>query len=277
MRLRLKTRELDLSAPIVMGVLNVTPDSFSDGGRFLDIQNALTHARRMVAEGARILDVGGESTRPGAAAVSVSEELDRTIPVIERLKREVDVVLSIDTMKPEVMRAACSAGAELINDVMALRAPGALQTARDTGAAVCLMHMQGEPRTMQAAPHYGDVLAEVRTFLQERRNACLQAGIEPDQILLDPGICFGKTLAHNLRLLANLETLASLDQPLLVGVSRKSMFEKILGAPVEERLSGGLAVAALAVWQSAAIIRTHDVRATADAIQVAIRMKKERV
>lgn len=277
MRLRLKTRELDLSTPIVMGVLNVTPDSFSDGGRFLGVEDALARARQMAAEGALILDVGGESTRPGAAAVSVQEELDRIVPVIERLHRELDVVVSIDTMKPEVMRAACAAGAELINDVMALRAPGALAAAHASGAAVCLMHMQGEPLTMQVNPHYEDVLAEVRQFLGERLAVCVEAGIPHEKILLDPGIGFGKTLAHNLRLLANLDAFETLNCPLLIGVSRKSMFEKILGASVDERLPGGLAAAALAVWQSAAIIRTHDVRATADAVKVAMTIKKERL
>jgi dihydropteroate synthase len=268
MQLRLKTRVLDLSAPVVMGVLNVTPDSFSDGGRYVSVEAALAQARRMIEEGAAIVDVGGESTRPGAEPVPEAEELARVLPVIERIGRELGCVISIDTMKPGVMRAACAAGAELVNDVMALRAPGALEAARDAGAAVCLMHMQGEPRTMQQAPQYRDVVAEVRAFLAARIDACLEAGIGPDQILVDPGFGFGKTLAHNLKLLGALGEIAALGPPLLIGVSRKGMFGQLLDRPAGERLAGGVAAAALAAWQGARIVRTHDVRATMDALKV---------
>lgn len=276
MRLRLKTRTLDLTKPLVMGILNVTPDSFSDGGQHAGTDAAVAHARRMVESGAALIDVGGESTRPGAAPVSEQEELDRTLPVIERLRREVDVVLSIDTMKPAVMRAACGAGAELINDVAALRMPGALTAAADSGAAVCLMHMQGEPRTMQQEPRYDDVVAEVRAFLEARVSACAAAGIAADRLLVDPGIGFGKSLEHNLSLLANLETFSTLGAGLLIGVSRKSLFHKLLGLPVERRLHASLSGAVLAVWQSAAIVRAHDVAATWEAIQVAQAIRERR-
>lgn len=269
MQLKLKTRLLDLGAPVVMGVLNVTPDSFSDGGRFLAPAAALAQARKMVQDGARIVDVGGESTRPGAAPVSEQEELDRVIPVIERLGRELDCVVSVDTMKPAVMRAACAAGAELVNDVRALRAPGALEVVRDCGAAVCLMHMQGEPRTMQQAPQYGDVVAEVQAFLDERIAACAAAGVGPDRIVLDPGFGFGKTLDHNLALLGRLEILAAGRPPLLVGLSRKSMFRQLASRESADRLPGSLAAAAIAVFKGAAIVRAHDVAATVDAIRVA--------
>jgi len=268
MQLQLKTRVLDLSAPVVMGVLNVTPDSFSDGGQFTSADAALAQARRMVEEGAAIVDVGGESTRPGAEPVPEAEELARVLPVIERIGRELGCVISIDTMKPGVMRAACAAGAELVNDVMALRAPGAIEAVRDAGAAVCLMHMQGEPRTMQQAPQYGDVVQEVRAFLAARLDACLKAGIGADRIVVDPGFGFGKTLAHNLKLLGSLGEIAALGPPLLVGVSRKGMFGQLLDRPAGERLAGGVAAAALAAWQGARIVRTHDVRATMDALKV---------
>ena len=274
--LRLKSRVLDLSTPIVMGVLNVTPDSFSDGGRHATVAAALARAREMAGEGASIIDVGGESTRPGAPAVAESEELQRVLPVIERIRRELDCAISIDTMKPAVMRAACAAGAELINDVMALRAPGALEAARDSGAAVCLMHMQGEPRTMQRSPVYADVVEEVSAFLRDRAAACLAVGIGRDRIVLDPGFGFGKTLDHNLELLGGIDVLAELGLPVLVGVSRKSMFGTLTGQPVESRLSGSLAAAALAVWQGAHIVRTHDVRATIDALKVTAAVRAAR-
>ncbi|MEW6167850.1 MAG: dihydropteroate synthase [Pseudomonadota bacterium] len=262
--------------PCVMGVLNVTPDSFSDGGRYRERDAAVAHALQLVAEGAAIVDIGGESTRPGAAPVAEQEELDRVVPVIEALRARSDVVISIDTMKPAVMRAACAAGAEIVNDVGALTAPGAIEAVREAGAAVCLMHMQGEPRTMQAAPHYADVVAEVRAFLLERLQACTKAGIDDNRIVVDPGIGFGKTLEHNLSLLANLRALAVGGRPLLIGVSRKSMFGRLLGREVGERLAGGLAAAALAVWQGAAIVRAHDVAATVDAVRTAhaIRVKR---
>lgn len=259
-----------------MGVLNVTPDSFSDGGLHPTCEAAVERAMQMVDEGAAIIDVGGESTRPGAVPVGLQQELDRVVPVIEALRARSEVVISVDTMKPEVMRAACAAGAELINDVSALSAPGAMEVVVATGAAACLMHMRGEPRTMQADPRYADVLSEVRDFLEQRWRACLDAGIDASRLLLDPGIGFGKSLDHNLTLLANLDTLAVAGTPILVGVSRKSMFEALLGRGVDERLAGGLAVAALAVWQGAAIVRAHDVRATCDAVRTASAMRTRR-
>jgi len=276
MQLRLKSRVLDLSAPVVMGVLNVTPDSFSDGGRFATVDAALARARTLVAEGARIVDVGGESTRPGAQPVAEAQELERVVPVIERIRAELDCVVSVDTMKPGVMRAACGAGAEIINDVMALRAPGALAAAAGTGAAVCLMHMQGEPRTMQQAPVYLDVVEEVGAFLRERAEACIAAGIASERLVLDPGFGFGKTLQHNLELLGGLDVIVELGLPVLVGVSRKSMFGQLLGRPVGEREAGSLAGAVMAVWQGARIVRTHDVRATMDALKVTAAVRAAR-
>ncbi len=268
MELRLPRGSLDLSVPLVMGVLNVTPDSFSDGGHHADVESALRRAASMVAEGARIIDVGGESTRPGAEAVPEQLELDRVIPVIERLNRNFGVVISIDTMKPAVMRAACQAGAQIINDVNALRAPGAVEAASQTGAAVCLMHMQGGPRTMQQSPQYAEVAEEVCQFFADRILACQRGGIDLSSLLLDPGIGFGKTLDHNLRLLSQLPRLAALGRPLLVGVSRKSMFQHLLGREVSERLPASLGAASVAAWLGAAIVRAHDVRATADALAV---------
>jgi dihydropteroate synthase len=276
MKLQLRSRVLDLEPPVVMGVLNVTPDSFFDGGRYQVGSAALARAREMVEEGAAIIDVGGESTRPGAEPVSEQEEIDRVSPVVESLRRELDTVVSVDTMKPAVMRAACAAGAEIINDVMALRAPGAGEAARDAGAAVCLMHMQGAPRTMQAAPQYSDVLEEVWGFLQERVASCEHAGIPRERLLVDPGIGFGKTLEHNLTLLAHLPRFGSLGCAMLVGVSRKSMFQQLLGQPTAGRLHGSIAAAAVAVWQGAAIVRAHDVKATVDAIRVAHALKARR-
>jgi dihydropteroate synthase len=269
LRLVCADRVLDLSRPVVMGVLNVTADSFSDGGRYRDADAARAHGRAMVAAGAGIIDVGGESTRPGADPVSLQEELDRVVPVIEALHRDVDAVISIDTMKPEVMRAAVAAGAGLVNDVLALQAPGALEAVAATRAAVCLMHMQGTPRTMQAAPEYSDVVGEVGAFLQARAEACIAAGIATDRIALDPGFGFGKTLEHNLTLLAGLQRLAAGQYPLLVGLSRKSMLGKLLGRPVEQRLAGSLALATIAVLHGACIIRCHDVAETCDAAAVA--------
>ncbi len=252
-----------------MGVLNVTPDSFSDGGRYATGQAALAQARAMHAAGARIIDVGGESTRPGAAPVDEQAELDRVLPVIEALVRDLDVIVSIDTMKPGVMRAGVAAGAGMINDVKALQEPGALEAAGASEAAVCLMHMQGEPRTMQAHPVYADIVAEVSEFLLQRARACELAGISPDRIALDPGFGFGKTLAHNLGLLAGLSRLAGAGYPLLVGLSRKSMLGKLLGREVEARLPGSLALATIAVLNGARIVRSHDVAETLDAVRVA--------
>jgi dihydropteroate synthase len=230
----------------------------------------------MIADGAAIIDVGGESTRPGAMPVDEADEIARVVPVIVALRAESDVVISIDTMKPAVMRAACAAGAEIVNDVFALRADGAIDAVRDAGAAVCLMHMQGRPRTMQHAPQYDDVVAEVSAFLRERIAACEAAGLARERLCIDPGIGFGKRLEHNLDLLRALPALQAPGCPVVLGVSRKSMFGDLLGRPLDERLPGALAAAAIAVWQGVAIVRTHDVRATADAVRVAqaLRLKQ---
>jgi dihydropteroate synthase len=268
MQLDCAGRLLDLSRPVVMGVLNVTPDSFADGGRYLDLGAACDHALQMVDAGAAIVDIGGESTRPGAAPVTVEEELQRTLPVIDRLVGRIDAVISIDTLKPEVMRRAVAAGAGLINDVMALRAPGALETAAATGVAVCLMHMQGEPRSMQRSPQYADVVGEVKRFLLQRAQACAAAGIAANRICIDPGFGFGKTLQHNLQLLAALDELAALGWPLAVGLSRKSMLQILTGKEVNERLAGSIALASIAALKGARILRVHDVAATCDAMKI---------
>jgi dihydropteroate synthase len=264
---RCRNRTLDLTRPIVMGILNVTPDSFSDGGRYAALDAALERARQMVAEGAAIIDVGGESTRPGALAVDASVEIARVVPVIEGIAAGCDVAISIDTSKPSVMRAAAAAGACIINDVYALREPGARAIAAESQAGVCLMHMQGEPRTMQDRPHYNDVVAEVMEFLARERRACIEAGVASDAIALDPGFGFGKNLEHNLTLLRELPRFAPLHAPLLIGVSRKSVIGKILGKSVNDRLYGGLGLAALAVANGARIVRTHDVGPTVDAVR----------
>jgi dihydropteroate synthase len=266
---RCRDRSLDLGAPVVMGVLNVTPDSFSDGGRFAGRDAALTHARRMIDEGAAIIDIGGESTRPGAAPASVDEELDRVVPVIEALRRESAAFISIDTSKPAVMHAACVAGADIINDVRALREPGAISAAASAGAGICLMHMKGEPRTMQVAPRYDDVVGEVSTFLAERVAACRAAGIESARICIDPGFGFGKRIVDNLVLLKHLRQLGNLGVPIAVGLSRKSMLAKITGRDVDDRTAGSITLAAIAVLNGARIVRAHDVAATVDAIRVA--------
>lgn len=270
MRLICRDRQLDLSRPAVMGVLNVTPDSFSDGGEYLDAGAAVERALEMVDEGAGIVDIGGESTRPGAEPVAEAEERDRVLPVIEALRPRTRAAISIDTVKPGVMRAACAAGADLINDVRALRGDGALEAAADTGAAVCLMHMQGEPRTMQKNPVYGDVVAEVRDFLAERAAACEAAGIPRERLIVDPGFGFGKTLEHNLALLRRLDEIAALDLPVLVGLSRKSMFARLLGdMPAKARVPASLAAATIAVIHGARLVRAHDVAATRQAVDVA--------
>lgn len=261
-------RTLDLSRTAIMGILNVTPDSFSDGGVFLVRDRAIARAVGMADEGADIIDVGGESTRPGAQPVSVQQELDRTIPVIEALRGAVPIPVSIDTSKPEVMRAAVAAGAGLINDVTALRQPGALTAAAELDVPVCLMHMQGEPRSMQDNPEYGDVVAEVGAFLRARIEACAAVGIPRERLLVDPGFGFGKTLAHNLTLLRRLDELGALGVPLLVGLSRKSMIGKALDLPVDGRLYASVALALIAVQNGARVVRVHDVRATRDAIRM---------
>jgi len=261
-------KSLDLSAPHVMGIVNVTPDSFSDGGRFFSADKALEQARKLVADGATIIDIGGESTRPGSEPVGVEEEIRRVIPAIEAIHKELDVVISIDTMKAEVMRAAVAAGASLINDVNALRGDGALQAAAELGVPVCLMHMQGSPQTMQQQPHYVDVVSEVNEFLSERVAACEAAGISRSKIILDPGFGFGKNARHNLRLMKHLSVITGSDLPVLVGVSRKSIIGAMLNVSVEERLAGSLALASLAIWQGAKIIRSHDVRETVQAVRL---------
>jgi dihydropteroate synthase len=246
-----------------MGVVNVTPDSFSDGGRFEDAESALAHAHRLLEEGADILDVGGESTRPGAAAVSEDEELRRILPVVRQLR---DVPVSVDTRKPAVMRAALDLGASMINDIEALASPAAMAAVAKSDCAVCLMHMKGEPGTMQRDPHYDDVVAEVKSFLDERVSAARAAGITPGRIVVDPGFGFGKTVAHNLELLKRLAELS--DLPILAGLSRKSSLQKITGRPVEERLAGSLAMALLALQRGAKILRVHDVKETRDVVAV---------
>ncbi|MCC7547673.1 MAG: dihydropteroate synthase [Burkholderiales bacterium] len=258
---------LALDRPLIMGVLNVTSDSFSDGGRFLDAAQAIEHGRRMVEEGADILDIGGESTRPGAAESSVQEEADRVLPVIEAL-RTMDVPISVDTRKPQLMYQALAAGADMINDIEALRAPGAMSAVAASRCALCLMHMQGDPKTMQQAPQYQDVLAEVRSFLRERVSACETAGIARDRLVVDPGFGFGKTLQHNLVLLRGLPQLSADGIPVVAGLSRKSMLGRITGRGVDERLAGSIAAAMLAVDRGASIVRVHDVAATRDALLV---------
>jgi dihydropteroate synthase len=258
---------LDLNTPQVMGILNVTPDSFSDGGQFESVSHALAHAAMMAEAGAAVIDVGGESTRPGAEPVTEQEEIDRVVPVIEQLSSSLSVPVSVDTSKAHVMQAAVAAGAGLINDVRALRESGALDAALAAGVPVCLMHMQGKPRSMQTAPGYSDVANEVRAFLGARTEACMDAGIAREKIILDPGFGFGKTLDHNLMLMKKLDRLVQSGFPVLVGVSRKSMFEQLLGLPVDQRLPPGLALATLAVWKGALLIRTHDVAETVQAVR----------
>ena len=256
-----------------MGILNVTPDSFSDGGDFICVDNAARRAEQMVDEGAAIIDVGGESTRPGAAPVDVDEELKRVVPVIESITRRLSVPVSVDTSKPEVMRAAVAAGATLINDVRALRVPGALAAASELGVPVCLMHMQGQPGRMQQAPYYEDCVTEVVAFLRTRIHACIGAGIDRSRLLVDPGFGFGKTLKHNLELLARLEAVAALGVPVLVGLSRKSMLGAVTGRSVDERLGAGIAAAMLAVERGARLVRVHDVGPTVDALRMAAAVK----
>ncbi len=266
--LRCRGQTLDLTRPQVMGVLNVTPDSFSDGGRHASLAAAVAHGVRLAEEGAALIDVGGESTRPGASPVGLAEELDRVVPVIERLRAATPAIVSVDTSKPEVMRAAAAAGAGLINDVRALCEPGALAAAAATGCAVCLMHMQGQPRTMQHEPSYADVVGEVRAFLAARLAAARAGGLGADQLLVDPGFGFGKNLKHNLTLLRHLGELATLDAPLLVGLSRKSLLGTLTGRGADERIHGSIALAVLAVAAGARIVRAHDVAATVDALKV---------
>jgi dihydropteroate synthase len=265
--LRCGRHVLDLARPRIMGILNVTPNSFSDGGRYFNAARALEHARRMIEDGADLVDIGGESTRPGAQPVDEAEELARVIPLVTALVAE-GVPVSVDTRKPAVMRAALAAGASMINDVCGLTAPGAIEAVAAADAGVCLMHMQGDPRTMQQAPSYADVVAEVRAFLVARAAACEAAGIARDRIVLDPGFGFGKTLAHNLALLAGLPALAATGYPVLAGLSRKASLGEITGRAVDERLAASLAAALAAVARGAMLLRVHDVRETRDALAV---------
>lgn len=274
MKMNFAGRELDMSRCHVMGVLNVTPDSFSDGGQFDRPDAALVRARQMVADGATFIDIGGESTRPGATPVSLQEELDRVCPVVEAAARELDAVISVDTSAPEVMAETAKLGAGLINDVRALQRDGAPEVAAKAGIPVCIMHIQGEPDTMQDRPEYRNVRREVSAFLTERIRVAEQAGIRPENILLDPGFGFGKSLEHNLQLLASLEQMHILGHPLLVGVSRKSLLGHITGREVNERLPASLAAATIAAMKGASIIRVHDVRETVDAIRVVAAVKE---
>lgn len=259
---------IDLSQPQVMGILNVTPDSFSDGGKHTNVSQALDHALRMIEEGATFIDIGGESTRPGAPNVSLQEELDRTIPVIEAVAKNTPCVISIDTSKADVMREAVKAGAGLINDVRALQEPGALQVAAEAQVPVCLMHMQGQPRTMQQSPEYDDVVNDVGQFLLARTKVCEEAGIAKDKILFDPGYGFGKSLEHNYTLVKHLPSLMKLGYPVLVGMSRKSMIGNLLNRKVDERLAGSISLATIVAQMGAQIIRVHDVKETADAVNI---------
>ncbi|MEQ3725239.1 dihydropteroate synthase [Alcanivorax sp.] len=262
-------RTLDLSAPVVMGVLNVTPDSFSDGGRYTERDAALRQAEQMLRDGAAILDVGGESTRPGAAPVCEQEELDRVIPIVEALGRELDALVSVDTSTAAVIRDSAAAGAGIINDVRSLRRPGAMQAAAASQLPVCLMHMQGEPGSMQDNPHYDDVTAEVVAFLREQIAACERAGIARERLLVDPGFGFAKNVQHNLLLMQEMADLQSLALPILIGVSRKSLFGKVLNRDVSERLPGSLAAAVMCVERGAMIVRAHDVKETVDVVRFA--------
>ncbi|KGA36144.1 dihydropteroate synthase [Pectobacterium brasiliense] len=268
MQLVARDSTLDLSCPHIMGILNVTPDSFSDGGKHNKLDAALLHVQEMVNAGATLIDIGGESTRPGAAEVSTEEELDRVVPVVEAIAKRFDVWISVDTSKPEVMTASAQAGAHLINDIRALQEPGALEAAAATGLPVCLMHMQGMPKTMQHKPHYDDLMRDIGDFLQQQIDRCVNANIPKSKLLLDPGFGFGKNLAHNYALLARLSELHRFELPLLVGMSRKSMIGQILNVPPAQRLHGSIACAVIAAMQGAQIIRVHDVKETADAMRI---------
>jgi dihydropteroate synthase len=267
-RLPCGNRVLDLSRTHVMGILNITPDSFSDGGRFAQRDLALRHAEAMVNAGATLIDVGGESTRPGARTVSSVEELERVAPIVEAISRELDVIISVDTSTPAVIRETARLGAGLINDVRSLLRDGALDAAVATGLPVCLMHMRGEPTDMQNDPRYDDLLGEVSSFLRGRMDTCIAAGIAREHIILDPGYGFAKTLEHNLSLFKHMEDLHALGRPLLVGVSRKSMIGKVLDKPVDQRLHGALALAAMAMIKGARILRVHDVPETVDVVRM---------
>ncbi len=272
--LRAGSLRIPLDAPLVMGIVNVTPDSFSDGGRYAAVDLAVEQALRLIAEGAGIIDIGGESTRPGAPAVPPEVERERVLPVLRRLARETSVPLSVDTSEPGLMTEAVDAGACLINDVRGLRRPGALAAAARSGAAVCVMHMQGEPSTMQADPRYDDVVGEISAYLSQRIADCMALGMAPDSLVVDPGFGFGKTLEHHLAMMARLEVFSRLGCPLLVGLSRKSMLGLLTGRPVSERLYAGVAAVAIAVSRGADIVRAHDVAPTVDAIRIGAAMRR---
>ena len=274
MQINFAGRVLDMSGCHVMGILNVTPDSFSDGGRYNTVEVALARAREMVADGAAFIDVGGESTRPGATPVSVEEELERVCPVVEAIARDLDVVVSVDTSSPQVMAEVVKLGAGMINDVRALQRDGAPEVVASAGVPVCVMHIQGEPDTMQDDPRYRSVRREVSSFLTERMRVIEKAGVRPDNIILDPGFGFGKSPQHNLQLLASLEQLQLLGHPILVGMSRKSMLGHITGRDVSERLPASLAAATISAMKGASIIRVHDVRETVDAVKVVTAMEE---
>ena len=274
MQLKSGTKTLDLSTPVIMGILNATPDSFSDGGQFDTYEKAIQQTDKMIVDGAKIIDIGGESTRPGASPVTLEEELKRVIPVIKHVS-EHDVWISVDTTKAEVMRQAVAAGANLINDVRALQDPGALEAAAELGVPVCLMHMQGIPRDMQKNPQYNDVIEDICQFFEQRIDACLKAGIKKENIILDPGFGFGKSLEHNLQILANQKAFHRFGLPVLIGLSRKSMFDKLhQGRKADERLASSLAGALISVQKQAHIVRVHDVVETADALKVLSAMQQ---
>ncbi|MGJ7241069.1 dihydropteroate synthase [Morganella morganii] len=277
MKLTARGQTLSLATPQVMGILNVTPDSFSDGGTHNTPAKALEHARKMIAEGATIIDIGGESTRPGAAEVSPEQEAERVIPVVAAIARESDVWISVDTSKALVIREAANAGAHILNDIRSFSEPGALPAAAQSGLPVCVMHMQGEPRTMQQAPHYQNVVREVYTYLEAQVARCVAAGIEKNHIILDPGFGFGKTLAHNYQLLDKLDLFHNLGLPVLAGMSRKSMIGQLMDIPPDERVAGSVACAVIAAMKGAQIIRVHDVKETVQAMKVveATRLAKE--
>lgn len=277
MKLTARGQTLSLATPQVMGILNVTPDSFSDGGTHNTPAKALEHARKMIAEGGTIIDIGGESTRPGAAEVSPEQEAERVIPVVAAIARESDVWISVDTSKALVIREAANAGAHILNDIRSFSEPGALQAAAQSGLPVCVMHMQGEPRTMQQAPHYQNVVREVYTYLEAQVARCVAAGIEKNHIILDPGFGFGKTLAHNYQLLDKLDLFHNLGLPVLAGMSRKSMIGQLMDIPPDERVAGSVACAVIAAMKGAQIIRVHDVKETVQAMKVveATRLAKE--
>ena len=269
MEIRFQNQIMDLSFPQVMGIVNMTPDSFSDGGNYNNLDDAMRRVDSMIQAGASFIDVGGESTRPGAAEVSVEEELDRVIPLVEKIARYFDVWISVDTSKPQVITESAKAGAHLINDIRALTEPGAIEAAAKTQLPVCIMHMQGDPKTMQDAPHYQqDIYQEVDQFFTQHINRCINAGIERQKIILDPGFGFGKTLQHNYRLLAKLKNFHHFGLPLLVGMSRKSMIGQVLNVPPQERMIGSVSCAVIAAMQGAQIIRVHDVKETFDALRI---------